>query len=407
MLAAHFAADHCHRLHSTFQAVQAGGKRSNQQRCSTLREQRLLKRELVSCQAVKPGKAAVDGTPADGADGADVYLVCDPALDSLLHLHRKSNWAGARGGQGNPAVGSAGPKRNAQLKKASTPPLEVPVPPGTVVKRKSTGQKQRDLQRELKAAAKAGGEVVAVEDVNWRDDSKGLPGRQLGLHLLLRVVADVGIVGFPNAGAHVGKGLGRMFLRHLRRTQVLLHVVDASAADPATDYLAVREELRLYNPDYVTRPHVVALNKMDLEDAGEGVQQLAAALQATLQQLKSSGGEAAHDKGHLQVQLQQGGDLQQLRQGEGVGVFETTSISAAVSAALASIGESSQRQHTMQASTAPGSAGPSELQGHSDDDDDDDGEDELEVDDFQYEEDEDEYYEDEVVEDEYELGMVA
>jgi hypothetical protein len=60
-----------------------------------------------------------------------------------------------------------------------------------------------------------------------------------------------------------------MFLRHLRRTRLLLQVVDASAADPGTDYLAVREELRMYNPDYVTRPHVVALNKVDLEDAGE------------------------------------------------------------------------------------------------------------------------------------------
>ncbi len=70
-------------------------------------------------------------------------------------------------------------------------------------------------------------------------------------------------------GAHQGRGLGRMFLRHLRRTRVLLHVVDASAPDPSTDYWAVREELRMYNPDYVTRPHVVALNKMDLEDAGE------------------------------------------------------------------------------------------------------------------------------------------
>jgi len=69
-------------------------------------------------------------------------------------------------------------------------------------------------------------------------------------------------------GAHLGKGLGRMFLRHLRRTRLLLQVVDASAEDPATDYLAVREELRMYNPDYVLRPHVVALNKMDLEDAG-------------------------------------------------------------------------------------------------------------------------------------------
>lgn len=77
-----------------------------------------------------------------------------------------------------------------------------------------------------------------------------------------------------DAGAHTGKGLGRMFLRHLRRTRVLLHVVDASAPDPATDYLAVREELRMYNPSYVTRPHVVALNKMDIEDAGAGVSSL-------------------------------------------------------------------------------------------------------------------------------------
>lgn len=67
-----------------------------------------------------------------------------------------------------------------------------------------------------------------------------------------------------HTGAHQGRGLGRMFLRHLRRTRVLLHVVDAAAADPASDYWAVREELRMYNPDYVARPHVVALNKMDL-----------------------------------------------------------------------------------------------------------------------------------------------
>jgi GTPase involved in cell partitioning and DNA repair len=69
-------------------------------------------------------------------------------------------------------------------------------------------------------------------------------------------------------GAHKGVGLGRMFLRHLRRTRLLLHVVDGAAADPGTDYLAVREELRLYNPDYVERPHIVAVNKVDLEDAG-------------------------------------------------------------------------------------------------------------------------------------------
>jgi GTPase involved in cell partitioning and DNA repair len=69
-----------------------------------------------------------------------VYVVCDPSLDSLLHLHKRKSWVAAKGAQGNPAMGSSGPKRNAKLKKAVTPPLEIPVPPGTVVKRKSTGQ---------------------------------------------------------------------------------------------------------------------------------------------------------------------------------------------------------------------------------------------------------------------------
>ena len=72
-----------------------------------------------------------------------------------------------------------------------------------------------------------------------------------------------------HTGAHEGRGLGRMFLRHLRRTRVILHVVDAAAPDPAADYWAVREELHMYNPEYTARPHVVALNKMDLEDAAE------------------------------------------------------------------------------------------------------------------------------------------
>jgi len=71
-----------------------------------------------------------------------------------------------------------------------------------------------------------------------------------------------------------GKGLGRMFLRHLRRAQVLLHVVDASLPDPLADFLAVRKELRLYNPDYVQRPCVVALNKIDLEGVDERIAEM-------------------------------------------------------------------------------------------------------------------------------------
>jgi len=79
------------------------------------------------------------GDPADGADGADVVLICDAAVDSLLHLHRRKQYVGARGPNGNPAVGSAGPKRNEMVKKAVTPPMLIPVPPGTVVKKKGSG----------------------------------------------------------------------------------------------------------------------------------------------------------------------------------------------------------------------------------------------------------------------------
>jgi len=67
-------------------------------------------------------------------------------------------------------------------------------------------------------------------------------------------------------GAHQGRGLGRVFLRHLRRVKVVLYVVDSSSSEPppVEQYVALRRELKLYNPDYLARPHIVALNKLDL-----------------------------------------------------------------------------------------------------------------------------------------------
>jgi GTPase len=168
-------------------------------------------------------------------------------------------------------------------------------------------------------------EIVEVEDHNWKEDALGGQGEEATVTLQLRVVADAGFVGLPNVGktsllrvitnanaevanypfttlmpnlgvlstggdekysigeqrsvlvdlpgliegAYTGRGLGRMFLRHLARTRVVVHVVDAAADDPAADYWVVREELRMYNPEYCQRPCVVALNKMDLPDAGD------------------------------------------------------------------------------------------------------------------------------------------
>ncbi|XP_021892776.1 probable GTP-binding protein OBGC2 [Carica papaya] len=168
-----------------------------------------------------------------------------------------------------------------------------------------------------------------------RDDSDkvlalGQPGEEVSLELILRVVADVGLVGLPNAGkstllaaitlakpdiadypfttlmpnlgrldgdpslgagkysseatladlpgliegAHLGKGLGRNFLRHLRRTRLLVHVVDAAAENPVNDYRSVREELRMYNPEYLERPYIVVLNKIDLPGVSDRLQGL-------------------------------------------------------------------------------------------------------------------------------------
>ncbi|KDO84710.1 hypothetical protein CISIN_1g011645mg [Citrus sinensis] len=168
-----------------------------------------------------------------------------------------------------------------------------------------------------------------------RDDTDkvlvlGQHGEEVSLELILRVVADVGLVGLPNAGkstllaaithakpdiadypfttlmpnlgrldgdptlgaekysseatladlpgliegAHLGKGLGRNFLRHLRRTRLLVHVIDAAAENPVNDYRTVKEELRMYNPDYLERPFIVVLNKIDLPEARDRLQSL-------------------------------------------------------------------------------------------------------------------------------------
>ena len=174
---------------------------------------------------------------------------------------------------------------------------------------------------------------IEVETSDWKEDVQGLPGEEMMLQLILRVVADVGFVGLPNAGkssllaslsrarpeiapypfttlipnlgvmgcggdpvlvdlpgliegAHVGRGLGRNFLRHLRRTRMLLQVIDASLPDPVTDYETIREELRMYNPQYCERLHLVALNKIDLVQSPERLGEMMDGIRGVAQNLR-------------------------------------------------------------------------------------------------------------------------
>ncbi|XP_058074929.1 probable GTP-binding protein OBGC2 isoform X2 [Magnolia sinica] len=274
-----------------------------------------------------------------GGHGGDVVIYADESKDSLLEFHKKGRYNAKRGGN----VDAMGVLTSQLHDGFAAPTLRIPVPVGTVVKRKR-GTFLADLARPsdeiLVARGGQGGisllempehrrkRLMALTTNVMRDDSDkvlvlGQPGEEVSLELILRVVADVGLVGLPNAGkstllaaitlakpdiadypfttlmpnlgrldgdpslgalqysseatladlpgliegAHLGKGLGRNFLRHLRRTRLLVHVVDAAAENPINNYRTVKEELRMYNPDYLERPYIVVLNKIDLPEA--------------------------------------------------------------------------------------------------------------------------------------------
>ncbi|XP_073006339.1 probable GTP-binding protein OBGC2 [Typha latifolia] len=274
-----------------------------------------------------------------GGHGGDVVIYADEGEESLLDFHKKRRYNAKRGGN----VDAMGALTSQLHDGFAAPTLRIAVPVGTVVKRKK-GNVLADLARPgdaiLVARGGQGGisllempehrrkKMMALSANVMRDESDkvlvlGQPGEEVSLELILRVVADVGLVGLPNAGkstllsaitlakpdiadypfttlmpnlgrldgdptlgplkysseatladlpgliegAHLGKGLGRNFLRHLRRTRLLVHVVDAAAENPVKDYKTVKEELRMYNPNYLERPYVVVLNKIDLPEA--------------------------------------------------------------------------------------------------------------------------------------------
>ncbi|KAJ0923491.1 putative GTP-binding protein, Obg-type [Helianthus annuus] len=274
-----------------------------------------------------------------GGHGGDVVIYADEGKDSLLEFHKKTRFNAKRGGN----VDTMGVFHSQLRNGLAAPTLRIPVPLGTVVKHKR-GKFLADLAQhgdEILVARGGQGGISLLEmpehkkkkmmnmtsnvmtDENDKVLVLGQPGEEVSLQLILRVVADVGLVGLPNAGkstllsaitlakpdiadypfttlmpnlgrlegdpslgagkfsseatladlpgliegAHLGKGLGRNFLRHLRRTRMLVHVVDAAAEDPVYDYKTVKEELRMYNPEYLERPYVVVLNKIDIPEA--------------------------------------------------------------------------------------------------------------------------------------------
>lgn len=260
----------------------------------------------------------------DGGRGGDVYLEVDPQLNTLLKFQYDRKFEAQRGNNGG-----SGRKTGRSGKD-----LVITVPPGTVARTVIDGEQYEiDLvapgQRLLAARGGKGGlgNVHFVSSVHQtpRIAELGQPGEAFELELELKLIADVGLVGYPNAGkstllsvisaarpkiaaypfttlvpnlgvvevgnqtfvvadipgliegAHAGVGLGHDFLRHVERTRVLIHVIDAAGTegrDPLDDFNQINEELRLYQPHLAERPQIVALNKMDLPEAVENFERL-------------------------------------------------------------------------------------------------------------------------------------
>ena len=260
----------------------------------------------------------------DGGRGGDVWLVADPSLNTLLHLRYNPLHTAGRGlhGEGSNRSGHDGED------------IEVKVPLGTQIFDASTGELLHDLAtnnaRWLAARGGRGGfgnaHFATSTNRAPRYHQSGSEGEERELQLELKLLADVGLVGFPNAGkstfistvsaakpkvadypfttlephlgvvdmgdfqtfviadipgliegAHQGAGLGDRFLRHIERTKLLLHLVDVSGAsgrDPVADYETVNRELAAYNPELATRPQFVVATKMDALQEPERIESL-------------------------------------------------------------------------------------------------------------------------------------
>lgn len=264
----------------------------------------------------------------DGGRGGTVYVQGDTGLNTLLPFRFKRKFEGQSGGAGG------GQQRHGKAGED----LTISVPVGTVIRDATTGEQLADVMAQGQRVMVARGGRGGLGNMHFATSTrqapefalKGEPGQERELELELRVIADVGLVGYPNAGkssllaaisaatpkiadypfttlepnlgvvgiddesfvvadipgliegAHTGAGLGHQFLRHVERTQLLLHVIDVAGTEgrePLEDFERINAELSQYSAALAERPQIVVANKMDLPEARERWPELQATFQ--------------------------------------------------------------------------------------------------------------------------------
>lgn len=281
------------------------------------------------CVSFRRERSVPHGGPdgGDGGNGGSVFMVGDDSLDTLQHLAGHHHWKADPGRHG---MGSGCHGKNGD-------DVFIRVPVGTIIYDAQYGTVMRDLSTKGESVCIAPGGKGGRGNIHFKNSinqaprqfEPGEPGIERKIHLELKLIADAGLLGKPNAGkstllsrlsaarpkiasypfttlypclgivelrgyrrfvmadipgiiegAHSGAGLGDEFLRHIERTKLLIHILDVypPTGDVVEDYRAIRRELEQYSPALAQKPEIVVANKLDLTDAEEHLHRLEEAL---------------------------------------------------------------------------------------------------------------------------------
>ncbi|MDP6543285.1 MAG: GTPase ObgE [Phycisphaerae bacterium] len=302
------------------------------------------------CMAFRREKYIPKGGPAggDGGKGGNVFIQADDSYNTLQHLAGHHHWSAENGrpGEGKNKHGRGGAD------------VVVRVPPGTIIYDAEKGITLKDLSDPGEQVCVAHGGKGGRGNSRFKSATNQAPrqwepgeeGQERKLHLELKLIADAGLLGLPNAGkstltsrvsaarpkiaaypfttlhpclgivelsrfrrfvladipgiiegAHEGAGLGDAFLRHIERTRVLVHMVDICplTGDPVANYHAIRGELEQYSPALAAKPEIVVANKMDLTGSDERLAEFSEAVAAPVVPISAVTGKGLEALGEV------------------------------------------------------------------------------------------------------------